>query len=361
MEQLLEMKAAGAGTWITGIGLGFLAWFTLRYVILGFYTVDQNERAVLTSFGRAQRISAATSIHTSDGVAMRESERARYEYPQVRVIGPGGPYFRWPWQQVHKVSIATRTVNMAWDPENPGANHAGTLLDAVTKDQLNVGLTGQIRFRVSEENLYAYLFGVKNPPAHIMGFFVSILRERIANFEAPRAHAALTAGEPEEPGTALERRGGTALERHAGDNTSISGISINDLRKNLRLLNEIMDHECASSVSRYGVHLDASLITEISPPQDVESALAAINTAHNHVSSDISLAQAAADQRIVQSRRAVEIETLRAEAEVEPLRALASQLGALQQQGGGEALETYLRNVKLGLYAKTDRAFMENK
>ena len=52
---------------------------------------------------------------------------------------------------------------------------------------------------------------------------------------------------------------------------------------------------------------------------EVESALAAINTAHNQVSSDISLAQAAADQKIVQSKRAVEIETLKAQAEVEPL------------------------------------------
>ena len=59
------------------------------------------------------------------------------------------------------------------------------MLDAVTKDQLNTGLTGQIRYRVSERNLYAYLFGVKNPIAHVMGYFVSILRERIANFEAP--------------------------------------------------------------------------------------------------------------------------------------------------------------------------------
>ena len=56
--------------------------------------------------------------------------------------------------------------------------------------------------------------------------------------------------------------------------------------------------------------LDASLITGIDPPPEVESALAAINTAHNQVSSDISLAQASADQKIVQSRRAVEIETL---------------------------------------------------
>ena len=74
---------------------------------------------------------------------------------------------------------------MAFDPESPQANNGGTVLEAVTKDQLNTGLTGQIRYQVSERNLYAYLFGVKNPIAHVMGYFVSILRERIANFEAP--------------------------------------------------------------------------------------------------------------------------------------------------------------------------------
>jgi hypothetical protein len=54
----------------------------------------------------------------------------------------------------------------------------------VTKDQLNTGLTGQIRYRVAENNLYAYLFGVKRPILHVMGYFVSVLRERIASFEA---------------------------------------------------------------------------------------------------------------------------------------------------------------------------------
>ena len=72
------------------------------------------------------------------------------------------------------------------------------------------------------------------------------------------------------------------------------GVSINDLRKNLRDLNEYMDQECRSAQARYGVVLDASLITGIDPPAEVESALAAINTAHNQVSSDISLAQASA-------------------------------------------------------------------
>jgi regulator of protease activity HflC (stomatin/prohibitin superfamily) len=302
--------------------------------VLGFYAVDQSERGVLTSFGRAQRLTGATTVFTPEGTEMRESEKERYVWPQVRVIGPGGPYFRWPWQRLHKVSIATQTVNMAWDPDDPRANKAGTQIEAVTKDQLNVGLRGQVRFRVSEQNLYAYLFGIKNPPSHVMGFFVSILRERIANFEARRADGV--------------------------DEAEMIGISINDLRKNLRNLNDAMDKECASSVARYGVHFDASLITEIDPPEDVESALAAINTAHNQVSSDISLAQASADQRIVQSKRAVEIETLRAQAEVEPLRALAAQLASLKAHGPG-TVETYVRNVKLGLYAKADRVFMENK
>jgi SPFH domain / Band 7 family len=169
---------------------------------------------------------------------------------------------------------------MALDPEDPTANRGGTELDAVTKDQLNIGLTGQIRYRVCERNLYAYLFGVKRPIVHVMGYFVSILRERIANFEAPARVNLLPDG--------ISTEGGAA----APDSSIVIGVSINDLRKNLRDLNEVMDRECLSSEARYGITFDASLITGIDPPHEVESALAAINTAHNQVSSDISLAQA---------------------------------------------------------------------
>ena len=63
-----------------------------------------------------------------------------------------------------------------------------------------------------------------------MGYFISVLRERIANFEAPR-----------------RRR------RRPTDPTIVRGISINDLRKNLRELNELMDSDCVSSVARYGI------------------------------------------------------------------------------------------------------------
>jgi regulator of protease activity HflC (stomatin/prohibitin superfamily) len=327
---------------MSGIIIGLLAWFFVRFILTGFYTVDQNQRAVKTVFGRAQRISGKTSLDDPSSESLTIEEQERYLYPQVNVIMPGGPYFKWPWEKIYKVSIATQTVNMAYDPEDPKANHKNTILDAVTKDQLNIGLTGQIRYRVSERNLYAYIFGVKNPLAYIMGFFVSVLRERIANFEAPTKLIDVDYN-PDVP---------TVLPT---ESSIVQGISINDLRKNLRDLNDHMDTECRSSSSRYGVILEASLITGIDPPPEVESALAAINTAHNQVSSDISLAQAAADQKIVQSKRAVEIETLKALGEVENLNRLADQLTILKSQGGKGVLDLYLRNVQLSLLDQTKR------
>jgi hypothetical protein len=92
----------------------------------------------------------------------------------------------------------------------------------------------------------------------------------------------------------------------------------------------------------------------------VESALAAINTAHNQVSSDISLAQASADQKIEQSKRAVEIETLKAQAEMEPLKLLAAELSELYRAGPA-VLDAYLRNVRLRLYDKAQDVYLEAK
>ncbi len=332
-------------SYAAGLIFGAIGWFLLRYIIFGFFTVNQNEKAVKTSFGRALRLTT-TTLDNPMAEYLRPDERERYKYPQLEVIQPGGPYFKWPWEKVYKVSVATETVNLAFDPEDINANKGGTELDAVTKDQLNIGLVGQLRFRVSDQNLYAYIFGVKRPLVHVLGFFVSVLRQKIASFEAPESEA----GTPH-----------VGAPLNVGDLSATAGVSINDLRKNLRLLNEDMDKGCMSSTARYGIVLDASLITGIDPPRDVESALAAINTAHNSVGAEISLAQASADQKLVQSRRAVEIQTLNAQAEVEPLLQLADQLVGLKKNGGSGVLNAYVRNVKLTLFSKARNAFVEVK
>src|ERR1700736_3057818 len=328
---------------ILGVFVGILAFLVFYCLLGGLYTIDQNERAVITNFGKADRIGSRTSLDLPIAAHLGPEERERYIYPQVRVIGPGGPYLRMPWQRVFKASVAIQTINIAFDPDNPEANQKGSMLEAVTKDQLNIGLTGQIRYRVSEQNLYAYLFGVKKPISHVIGYFVSILRERISNYEAPQI---TTVSEP--------------LLEKANETLAKVGISINDLRKNLNDLNDQMDHECLSSSGRYGILLDASLITGIDPPADIEPALAAINTAHNEVSAAISLAQANADQRIEQSRKAVEIETNRAQAEVQPLRWMAQQIDDLKQSGE-QALPAYIRNIRLDLYSKAKRIILREK
>jgi regulator of protease activity HflC (stomatin/prohibitin superfamily) len=50
------------GAIFLGLLVGLVAWFLLRYLAGGFYTVNQNERAVKTRFGRAERVGTATTV-----------------------------------------------------------------------------------------------------------------------------------------------------------------------------------------------------------------------------------------------------------------------------------------------------------
>jgi len=316
------------------LGAGLYA--VLRVLVSGFYTVRPDQRAVLTSFGRAHRMPGAREVDED----MTEDEMERYRYPAVQVIGPGGPYFKWPWQEVHKVSVATQAVNIIWDPTKQQST-----IEAVTKDNLTTGVNGQIRYRVSENNLYAYLFGVESPLEHVMGYFISVLRERIANFVDPKGQSLVAEGEMESEGE------GSAIELS-------EGVSINDLRKNLPLLNEYMEQQCRSTGGRYGIELDAALITEIDPPSEVDHALSAINSTRNQVAADISTARAEAEQQITMGERAVEIARNNAEAEVAPLRELASILAKIKGEGGSQALRTYLRNMRVPLFSRAARVVM---
>ncbi len=311
--------------------LGVMLYFVVRVGLRGFFTVRPDERAVKTSFGRAERLGGPPVEDPS----LSEDEQKRYRYPQVRVIPPGGPYLKMPWQKVHKVSVATQAVDIVWDPTK-----SQDTIEAVTKDNLTTGVNGQIRYRVSESNLYPYLFGVSSPLEHVMGYFVSVLRERIANFVDPKGASLVTGGELEGSRASVELS---------------EGVSINDLRKNLPLLNDFMEQQCQATAGRYGIELDAALVTEIDPPPEVDHALSAINSTRNQVAADISTARADAEQQITMSERAVEIARNNAEAEVAPLRELSLILGKIKEQGGSEALRAYRRNLRVPLYGRAAR------
>lgn len=174
---------------------------------------------------------------------------------------------------------------------------------------------------------------------HIMGYFVSVLRERIATFSDPKGASLLA-----KPGDE---------DDDARTSVDLSeGVSINDLRKNLPLLNSYMEEQCRCTPGRYGVELDAALITSIDPPPEVDRALSAINSTRNQVAADISTAQADAEQQITMSKRAVDIASNNAQAEVAPLRELARTLTQIKSEGGSTALHAYIRDMRVPLLAR---------
>jgi regulator of protease activity HflC (stomatin/prohibitin superfamily) len=323
---------------VYGLLGGLLIYTVGRVVVTCLYTVRPDQRAVVTSFGAVEKLEEKSLPPPLSG-----DERERYEFPQVRVVEPGGPYFKFPWQEVHKVSVATQAVDLSWDPSKKQAT-----IEAVTKDNLTTGVNGQIRYRIEENNLYPYLFGVTSPLEHVMGYFVSVLRERIANFVDPKGVNLLSNDDEQD-------------ENQPSSVEFSEGVSINDLRKNLPLLNQYMEEQCRSTGGRYGIELDAALITEIDPPQQVDRALSAINSTRNQVAADISTARADAEQQITMSARAVEIATNNAQAEVAPLRELAQTLTTIKSEGGANCLTSYLRNLRVPLYKRADRIIHEEK
>ena len=304
--------------------LGFM-FAALIVLAFGVYTVGPTQRGVLTSFGRVQRVGNATTVEDPIlGADLSDDEKQRYNYPVIRVIQPGGPYFKWPWQRLRKIDITIQTTDITWDPEK----HQDAI-ESVTKDNLTVNVSGQIRWRPCERNLYAYVFGVTNPHVHIMGYFVAVLRDRIATFSRE-----------DDTGLAAE------------------GISINDLRRNLSTINRYMEEACRKTAARYGIELDAALITTIDPPAEVDEALASINTTHNNVAAAISQSRAEADQKLKMAEQAVQIAENQATAEATPLIELAERLAAIHAVGGKEALEAYHRNATLPLREKASQTIV---
>ena len=302
-----------------GLGAG-VALAAIMTLLFGVYTIGPTERGVLTTFGRAPRLNGTVGSDPDLGPLLTAEELPRYNFPLIHVVKPGGPYFKWPWQRLYRIDMTIQTTDIIWDPDVQQST-----IEAVTKDNLTISLTGQIRWKPCERNLYGYLFGVARPRAHVMGYFISVLRDRIATFHS-----------------------------QAGD-ISVDGISINDLRKNLSSINQFMEVACKKTAARYGIELEAALITTIDPPADVDDALASINTTQNQVAAAISQARADADQKLTMAEQAVQIARNMADADAAPILELGRTLAAIHSQGGQAALDSYLRNAMLPLREKASQ------
>src|SRR5438270_14042507 len=102
------MDDSQIGFSVAGFIIGGGAWFVVRYVLGGFFTVDQNQKGVVTSFGRAQRLHGTTLDHPM-AQHLRPGPRERYSYPQVLVLRPGC-YLTWPRHNYETVGFAVGLV-----------------------------------------------------------------------------------------------------------------------------------------------------------------------------------------------------------------------------------------------------------
>ena len=107
---------------VFGVVAGLLGFLFCYCLLGGLYTINQNERAVVTNFGRAERIGDRTNLDLPIAECMRPEEKERYVYPQIRVIAPPGGALLFSAAQMHssvpnnsgrtRFSIDFRTVNV---------------------------------------------------------------------------------------------------------------------------------------------------------------------------------------------------------------------------------------------------------
>ena len=85
---------------LIGLLIGAIA-AVMSTLLVGVYTIGPTQRGVLTTFGRADRLQGSTGDDPHLGGLLTDEEKKRYNYPNIRVIPPGGPYFKchelaWP-------------------------------------------------------------------------------------------------------------------------------------------------------------------------------------------------------------------------------------------------------------------------
>ena len=74
-----------------GFIIGVVVWFLTRYLVGGLYTVDQNERAVKTSFGRADRIPGQTTLNDPISEQLMTTNASATSIPRCASFRPAAP------------------------------------------------------------------------------------------------------------------------------------------------------------------------------------------------------------------------------------------------------------------------------
>ncbi len=255
-----------------GLSVGLLAVLAVG-IYFSVFRVEEGYTAVMTSFGRALFV---------------DGER--------RLLQTWGPGLHWkkPWQKIYRVSLMERILDMS------GKEGGRT---AMTKDGTILRLDLKLRYRITADTLYTYLFHFKNPVDQLKGRFSGLVRNAIANFQG-------------------------------GSTNTASLVSYDRIRSDLQTLNQSLENFCRKDLSQaYGVEFTAVDLTDILPPDELADALNAVINTQTEMHSQYARAEAECQQRVLASEKGVEIAKAKAEAVETDILTVGTFLAELQKNG----------------------------
>ena len=241
-----------------------------------FVNVPEGEVAVLCRFGKAVRSASGHLLVLSAGLHNKQ-----------------------PWDHVLRVSIKEQNVELSGDDDRT----------VMTNDGIVIRYQSALRFAVVVDQLEHHLFGLARPIPHMVGTFICVLRNEIANFQAPSQ------------GTLLRGTNGSTVEQLIDDSLGAYAL----IRRERKTLNQRVTEFGKKLIGdHFGVRLEAIDVMNFEPPDELREALNTVVQAKSEVDTALFRAEGECQQRLIAAGKGVAIATERARAiEVE-----MSELGA---------------------------------
>jgi regulator of protease activity HflC (stomatin/prohibitin superfamily) len=312
----------------TGMGLGLLL-LSGGWLWFSHFKVEEGHQAILTRFGAVIRDSTlqtttapATIAATSHSQIPSTSSPSQTDFIEeegsnIKLFQPGS-HWKLPWDKVISFSIMERVIDLSGEK---GGKYA------MAADGTVLRLDSKIRFFPKTNDVYSYLFELKNPMGHIREMFTCIIRNEIANFkgESPK-------------------------------DTELFG-SFSAIRRERKRLNEQVEWVCRDQIgASYGIQFRGVDLIDIIPPQELEVALNGIQSARTEAEILYSRAETDARQKIVAAEQGVEIAKIRAESIAMELNVLSKMVKKLLSDGN---IDYYLNHRKTELVGDSKMLFMQ--
>ena len=273
---------------ILGAGIGVILVLAVLAAI-SVKTVREGEVGVRLSFGAAER--------TRDGA--------------LRLRSPG---LHWvlPWMRLETVNIAEQVTDLS-----------AALPQTMAADGTVLRLNWSARHQVERTRVDTYLFGLRQPRAHVEGIVACHLRNQLAT---------MTAMSLRQDGNLVATEGGPAVA-HAGSFAYLR-------RKRGDVSRQFVADHRASMLANYGTDVGALDLLDVDPPEALADALNAVVRAEAEADENFFRASSECKQTVLAADHSLQLATTRAHAVQKEIETLGQYLEGLRVN---QQLESYVQ------------------